>query len=115
MKKGSEIAIEMTRIILKEPECPEMDAMTVGLLFFLEAWNAEVEQQKNVDLSSYEEGLRQFEAETPDLCSNFISPSKEQMINDIRLYKKIHYPQDQRLVLSAGINERGNVQVSWQK
>jgi hypothetical protein len=114
MKKGSEIAIEVTRVILNEPECPDIDVMTVGLLLFMEAWNAEVQQQKYVDLSRYKSGLLQFEARCPDLWSHFTSSSKDQLINQMRLYKKIHFPLEQRLILSAGINENGNVQVSWQ-
>ena len=88
MQKGSEMAIEVTRAILKEPECLVIDAMTVGLLLFLEAWNTQIQQLKYVDLSPYESGLLQFEAQCPDLWSRFSSPSRDQLINEMRLKKK---------------------------
>jgi len=113
IRKSSEIIIEMAEHILKPVEEHDHDAMSVALLFAQLAWNTEVENLREHDLSPYFQALIEIEISTPDLWSYFISPDKDEMIRKLRIYKKTHFPFERRLLLMASISPEGNVQVTW--
>jgi hypothetical protein len=53
-----------------------------------------------------------IEAENPELWSEFKSNDVDAMIDELVQFKKQHYPDDQRRILTCGIPD-GKVRVEW--
>jgi hypothetical protein len=109
----SEIMKEMSEIIFRHPQkVPSSEAMHVALFFANAAWN------ESVGLTDAREGYRSvwetIEAENPELWNEFKSNDINAMIDDLVQYKKKHYPDDQRRILTCGIPD-GNIRVEWLK
>ena len=112
IRKGSEIAKEFMEQIVIDNDGYDMEAVNVALLFFQLAWNAEVEGHA-VNFAPFESALKEIEASHGNLWGEFVSPNKELMVNKLRSYKKTHYADDNRVIVLAGINERGNIEISF--
>ena len=110
-RKMSEIMKEMSEIIFRHPhKVPSSEAAHVALFFANAAWN------ESVGLDHAREGYRNvwetIEAENPELWNEFKSNDINAMIDDLVEYKKTHYPDDQRRILTCGIPD-GNIRVEW--
>jgi len=112
IKKGSEIAKEFMEQIVIDNDGYDMEAVNVALLFFQLAWNAEVVGHV-INFAPFEQTLKDIEQSHGNLWSEFVSPNKELMVNQLRSYKRKHYADDTRVIVLAGINERGNIQISF--
>src|SRR5208283_4595120 len=86
--KLSEIMKEMAERLLRHPsELPSLEAANVALFFANEADN-------------------------PELWNEFKSNDINALIDELAQYKKTHYPNDQRRILTCGIPD-GNIRVEW--
>ena len=112
-RKMSEIMKEMSEIVFRHPQkVPSSEAMHVALFFANAAWN------ESVGLTAAREGYRNvwesIETENPELWNEFKSNDINSMIDDLVQYKKNHYPDDLRRILTCGIPD-GNIRVEWLK
>jgi hypothetical protein len=112
-RKMSEILKEMSELVFRHPnKVPSLEAAEVGLFFANAAWN------ESVGLFDTREGYSNvwetIEAENPELWNEFKSNDINALIDELVQYKKNHYPDDQRRILSCGIPD-GNIRVGWVK
>jgi len=110
-RKMSEIMKEMSELLLRDPrKVPSSEAAHVALFFANLAWN------ETVGLDHPREGYRSawetIEAENPELWNELKSNDIDAMIDELVQYKKAHYPDDRRRILTCGI-PHGKVRVEW--
>jgi hypothetical protein len=110
-RKLSEIIKEMSETLLRDPrKVPSSEAAHVALFFANAAWN------ECVGLDGAREGYRNvwetIEAENPALWNEFKSNDINGMIDELIQYKKTHYPDDRRRILTCGIPDN-KVRVEW--
>src|SRR5437868_13026083 len=110
-RKLSEILKEMSEVLLRNPGgVPSSEAAHVALFFANVAWN------ECVGIVHAREGYRNvwetIEAENPELWNEFKSNDINAMIDELVRYKKAHYPDDRRRILTCGIPD-GKVRVEW--
>ena len=110
-RKMSEIMKEMLEILLRHPnQVPSSEAAHVALFFANVAWN------ESVGLDHAREGYRNvwetIEADNPALWNEFKSNDIDAMIDELVRYKKEHYPDDRRRILTCGIPD-GKIHVEW--
>ena len=103
--------MEMSETLLRNPGAvPSSEAAHVALFFANVAWN------ESVGLGDSREGYRHvwetIEAENPELWNEFKSNDIDAMIDELVRYKKDHYPDDRRRILTCGIPD-GKVRVEW--
>lgn len=111
-KKMSDIMKEMMERLLRDPQVvPSSEASHVALFFANLAWNecvglgAERESCRNV--------WQAIEAENPDLWDELKSRDIDAMIDELVDYKKAHYLDDQRRILTCGGTPEGTIRVEW--
>jgi hypothetical protein len=110
-RKMSEILKEMSDRLFQNPGgVPSSEAGQVAVFFANMAWN------ESVGLDYPREGYRNvwetIEADNPDLWNELKSNDINAMIDELVQYKKDHYPDDGRRVLTCGIRD-GKVRVEW--
>jgi len=110
-RKMSEILEEMSKLPLRDPrKTPSPEAAQVALFFANAAWN------ESVGLAGSREGYRQvwetIEADNPELWNELKSNDINAVIDDLVEYKKAHYPDDRRRILTCGIAD-GKIRVEW--
>lgn len=110
-RKMAEILKEMAETLLRNPGgVPSSEAAHVALFFANVAWN------ESVGLDYAREGYRNvwqtIEAENPALWDEFKRRDLDAMIDELIRYKKAHYPDDRRRILTCGIPD-GKVRVEW--
>jgi len=109
--KMSEIMKEMSEMLLRNPGgVPSSEAAHVALFFANVAWN------ESVGIDGAREGYRNvwetIEAENPELWNEFKSNDINAMIDELVRYKKTHFPDDRRRILTCGIPD-GKIRVEW--
>jgi hypothetical protein len=110
-RKLSEILKEMAETLLRNPGgVPSSEAAHVALFLANLAWN------ESVGLDHPRDGYRNvweaIGAENPALWSELKSRDTDALIDELVRYKKAHYPDDRRRILTCGIPE-GKVRVEW--
>jgi len=110
-RKMSEVMKEMSETLLRNPGgVPSSEAAHVALFFANVTWN------ESVGIDGAREGYRNvwetIEAENPELWNEFKSNDINAMIDELVRYKKAHYPDDRRRILTCGIPD-GKVRVEW--
>jgi hypothetical protein len=110
-RKLSEIMKEMSELLLRNPGgVPSSEAAHVALFFANVAWN------ESIGIDGAREGYRNvwetIEAENPELWNEFKSNDINGMIDELIQFKKAHYPDDRRRILTCGI-PAGKVRVEW--
>ncbi len=110
-RKLSEILKEMAEALLRDPGgVPSAEAAHVALLFANVAWN------EGVGLGHARDGYRHvwetIGAENPALWDELKSRDTDALIDELVRYKKAHYPDDRRRILTCGIPD-GKVRVEW--
>ena len=111
-RKMSEILKEMMERLLRDPKAvPSSEACHVALFFANLAWN------ECVGLGTEREACcnvwQAIEAEKPDLWDELKSRDIDTMIDELIAYKKAHYPDDQRRILTCGGTSQGTIRVEW--
>jgi hypothetical protein len=110
-RKMSEILKEMAEILLRAPrKVPSSEAAHVALFFANLAWNEAVGLDHPRE--SYRSAWETIEAENPELWNELKSNDIDAMIDELVQYKKAHYPDDRRRILTCGIPD-GKVRVEW--
>jgi len=110
-RKMSEVMKEMAERLLRNPEGElSSEAMHVALMFANFAWNEAV--GLGYPRAGYRRAWEQIEAHNPDLWTEFKSNDVDAMIDDLVRYKRQHYPDDRRRILTCGIPD-GKVRVEW--
>ncbi len=106
-RKMSDIMKEMSERLLRDPQGnPSSEASHVAVFLANVAWNecvglgAELEACSNV--------WKAIEAEKPDLWDELKSRDIDAMIDELVAYKKVHFPDDQRRILTCGGTPGGN-------
>jgi len=107
----SEMLKEMSERLLRHPDAAHSsEAAHVALFFANVAWN------ECVGLDHAREGYRNvweaIEADNPELWNEFKSNDIDAMIDELVQYKKAHYPDDRRRILTCGIPD-GSIRVEW--
>jgi hypothetical protein len=110
-RKMSEIMKEMSELLLRHPDkVPSPEAVHVALLFANVAWN------ESVGIDHARDGYRNvwetIEAENPELWNEFKSNDINGMIDELVQYKKTHFPDDRRRILTCGMLG-DKVHVEW--
>ena len=109
--KMSEIMKEMSEMLLRQPsKVPSSEAAHVALFFANVAWNESVGLGDSRE--SYRNIWETIEAENPELWNEFRSNDIDAMIDELVRYKKEHYPDDRRRILTCGIPD-GKIRVEW--
>ncbi len=111
-RKMSDIMKEMLEQLLRDPDAvPSTEASHVALFFANAAWNEcvglahERERYRNV--------WQTIEAEKPDLWDELKSRDIDAMIDELVEYKKAHFPDDGRRILTCGGTPHGTIRVEW--
>jgi hypothetical protein len=108
----SDILKEMMEQLLRDPQAvPSSEASHVALFFANMAWN------ECVGMGTEREACRNvwqaIEAENPKLWDELKSKDIDAMVDELVAYKKAHFPNDRRRVLSCGGTTRGTIRVEW--
>jgi len=112
-RKMSEIMKEMAERLLRHPsEVPSSEAAHVALFFANAAWNESIGVAHSRD--SYRNAWETIEAENPELWNEFKSNDINALIDELIQYKKNHYQDDRRRILTCGIPD-GKIRVEWLK
>jgi len=110
-KKMSAIMKELSERLLRHPDAAHSsEAAHVALMFANIGWN------ETVGLGHARKGYRSawevFEAENPEMWSEFKSNDIDGMIDELIEYKQQHFPDDRRRILTCGI-PNGSIRVEW--
>src|SRR5271157_581624 len=112
-RKMSEIMKEMAQILLRQlRKVPSFEAAHVALMFANIAWNECVGLDRARE--DYRSAWETIEAENPELWNEFKSNDINAMIDQLVRYKKTHFPDDKRRILTCGILD-GKIRVKWLK
>ena len=110
-RKMSEMLKEMSELVLRDPRAiPSSEAAHVALLLANIAWNASVGLDHTID--GYRNVISSIEASRPNLWNELKSTDITTMIGELVRFKKEHFPDDQRRILTAGI-PNGTIRVEW--
>jgi hypothetical protein len=109
--KMSEIMEEMAHILLRDPDSSSSEAAHVAVFFANAAWNECVGLDH--ERESYRNVWESIEAERPDLWNELKSDDIDAMIDELVDYKKKHYPNDMRRILTCGSTPHGTLRVEW--
>lgn len=113
-KKLSEIIIEIALVGLKRQK--DMHSEVVHILVFLAhiAWNRDVRNGAYYTDGEYLSQIDSFDMPPKVFKKKLISTDWESLITKMIEYKRIHYPNDKRLIVSIGYTERETLQVLWE-
>ena len=111
-QKMSDIMKEMTERLFRNPDIAHSsEALHVALFFANVAWN------ECVGLGAEREACcnvwQAIEAEKPDLWDELKSKDIDAMIDELVEYKKTHFPDDQRRILTCGGTPQSTIRVEW--
>jgi hypothetical protein len=110
-RKMSEIMTEMAERLLRHPNAAHSsEAAHVALMYANIAWNETVGMVHA--RKDYRSAWESIEAENPEMWSEFKSNDVDTMIDELVQFKKKHYPDDQRRILTCGIPD-SKVRVEW--
>jgi hypothetical protein len=103
---------EMSERLFRDPDAAHSsEAAHVALFFANVAWN------ECVGLDHPRHGYRNvwetIEAENPALWNELKSNDIDAMIDELVEYKKAHFPDDRRRILTCGGTPQGTIRVEW--
>ena len=111
--KMSEIMKEMSGQLFRKPDAiPSSAAAHIALMFANIAWNETVGMVHARE--DYRSVWETIEAENPEMWSEFKSNDVKAMIDELVQFKKKHYPDDTRRILTCGM-PNGSIRVEWLK
>ncbi len=110
-RQMSEMLKEMLEQLLRDPDTSSDEASHVALFLANMAWNECVGMGS--ERESYRSVWSVFEAENPNLWDELKSRDIDAMIDELVEYKKTHYPDDQRRILTCGCTPHGTIRVEW--
>jgi hypothetical protein len=107
----SEIMEEMSQTLLRDPDSSSWEADHVALFLANAAWNESVGLDHERDI--YRNVWEAIAADKPDLWNELKSDNIDVMIDELVAYKKKHYPNDLRRILTCGSTPHGTLRVEW--
>jgi hypothetical protein len=108
----SDIMKEMTDRLFRNPNVAHSsEAAHVALFFANVAWNECVGLDH--DRQGYRSAWETIEAENPELWNELKSNDINAMIDELVEYKKTHFPNDLRRILTCGGTEQSTIRVEW--
>jgi hypothetical protein len=108
----SEIMKELSETLLSNPHnVPSTEAAHVALFFAHMAWNECV--GLDVDRDGWSHVWKTIEADNPELWNELKSNDIDAMIDELVEYKKTHYPDDRRRILTCGGIPNSKIRVEW--
>ena len=111
VRKLSEIMKEMAETLLRKPtKEPSDEAAHIALVLANAAWNESVGLEGT--RTAYQHIWETLVAKKPSVWNEFKSNDINAMIEELARYKKAHYPEDRRRILTCGMIN-GNVRVEW--
>lgn len=110
-RQMSEMLKEMLEQLLRDPDTSSDEASHFALFLANMAWNECVGMGS--ERESYRSVWSVFEAENPNLWDELKSRDIDAMIDELVEYKKTHYPDDQRRILTCGCTPHGTIRVEW--
>ena len=113
-EKLSAIMIKMAETVLKDTNAVSIEASHIALLLASIAWNREVWGNDFQSTKQYWEIIKELEEYNTLFWEDLKSRDCEVLIDELRYFKRKHYPQDNRIIKSCGSNERRKVQVIWE-
>ena len=112
LPKMSDVMKEMSEYLLRNPEVAHSsEAAHVALFFANVAWNESVGLDHPRD--RYRNVWETIEAENPELWNELKSNDINAMIDEVVEYKKAHFPDDLRRILTCGGTPHGTIRVEW--
>ena len=115
-EKLSVILTRMAESILAQPLKMTSDAGAhAALLLAHVAWNQEVDSRRAGRKKGYLMLMAKFEADDSSVRANLKSNDCEELIAELRAFKRKYHPGDKRFIVMCGTNEKGNVQVTWEE
>ena len=110
-RKMSDIMKEMSERLLRNPDAAHSpEAAHVALMFANIAWNESV--GLGHPRESYRSAWELIEAENPEMWNEFKSTDVSGMLDDLIKFKRKHFPNDLRRILTCGI-PNSNIRVEW--
>lgn len=110
-KKMSEILKEMSERLLRSPDATHSpEAASLALMFAHFAWNETV--GLDFPRQNYRPTWQSIEAENPAVWNEFKSTNIDGMIDELIEYKKQHFPDDQRRIVTCGLID-SKIKVNW--
>ena len=113
-KKLSEIIIEIALVGLKRQEDLHSEVVHILMLLAHVAWNRDVRNSAYYTDGEYLSLLNRFDMPPKVFKKKLMSTDWESLITKIIEYKRIHYPNDKRFIVSIGYTERETLQVLWE-
>ena len=111
-RKMSDMMKEMMEQLLRDPKAvPSSEAAHVALFFANVAWNECV--GLGAEREGYSNVWQAIEAEKPDLWDELKSRDIDAMIDELVEYKKAHFPDDRRRILTCGGTPESTIRVEW--
>ena len=111
-RKMSDMLKEMMEQLLRGPKAvPSSEAAHVALFFANVAWNECV--GLGAEREGYSNVWQAIEAEKPDLWDELKSRDIDAMIDELVEYKKTHFPEDRRRILTCGGTPQSTIRVEW--
>lgn len=112
LQKMSDIMKEMSERLFRNPEAAHSpEALHVALFFANVAWNECV--GLGAEREGYSNVWQAIEAEKPDLWDELKSRDIDAMIDELVEYKKTHFPDDRRRILTCGGTPESTIRVEW--
>jgi hypothetical protein len=112
LRKMSDIMKEMSERLFRNPDAAHStEAAHIALFFANVAWN-ECVGLDNVR-QTYRTVWETIAAENPEFWIELKSNDVNAMIDELVEYKKAHFPDDRRRILTCGGTERGTLRVEW--
>ena len=110
-KQMSAILKEMALTCLANPKVdPTLEAAAAALLLSHVAWQrANGDEFQN---SAYAGTLAEMQRARPEMWKEMKSPDPKKLVSMLEMFKKSHYPNDRRKVVSCGIFDN-KFRVEW--
>ncbi len=109
--KMSVIMEEMSQTLLRDPDSSSSEADHVAFCLANAAWNESV--GLDLERAAYRSVWETIEADKPDLWNELKSDDIDAMIDELVEFKKKHYPNDMRRILTCGSTPHGTLRVEW--
>jgi hypothetical protein len=109
--KMSVIMEEMSQTLLRDPDSSSSEADHVAICLANAAWNESI--GLDLERDAYRSVWETIEADKPDLWNELKSDDIDAMIDELVEFKKKHYPNDMRRILTCGSTPHGTLRVEW--
>ena len=111
--KLSQIIIEIAMQGLKDKKYAESEVMHILMFLAHIAWNRHARSPDYLPRGKYLKHLKKFPISKQKLRDQLISNNWEEILTIMIDYKKHHFPDDTRVIMTCGTTPRGTFRVEW--